>query len=57
MHLRGFTDRVSRVCPYPLAFCKKGVMFFCKPCLFPCSGVVCTTSVTIGKINDLQIRE
>jgi len=55
--LRGFTNRVSRVTPDPLASCKKGLVVFCKLRLLSRSSIMCAAGVTVGKINDSEIRE
>jgi hypothetical protein len=57
MGLRGFIDRVSRICPYPFTFLEKGVMFFYESCLLPCSSIMRAAGVAIGEVNNLQIRE
>lgn len=54
---RGFTNRVCRVRPYPLAFREKGLVLFRKLGLLPGGSIVCAAGVAIGKVNNLQIRE
>jgi len=53
----GFTDWVGGICPYPFTPREEGIVFFCKLCLLPCSCIMCATSVAIGEVNDLQVRE